>query len=308
MIGFGTVEGDAASVLLVTFSQLGLVFLGLYFTAVSVVIGTAYADAPGEVRSLMARDRASSLYSSLITFFTVLTLVQLALGTFLGADLGSFNLALVSTLAILTTISFVILATRSFDFFDPTALGEFVVRDLARWMSLASRRGLHWRDPSFQAHYQRRAEESVRLLRLLTEFVIAQRTSVRSTALRDVSRDALRALLHYVAIKSEIPTDSRWFKRTAIHRDWLPDYSAVEIAIATSTNVSPDLVPDPQWLEAGIRDVMADALQTAVSRRDAQNTLAIGQAVAWGSTWTSARSSRFPAGHEPGRGLPAEAA
>lgn len=39
-----------ASTLLVTFSQLGLVFLGLYFTAVSVVAGTAYAEAPAEVR------------------------------------------------------------------------------------------------------------------------------------------------------------------------------------------------------------------------------------------------------------------
>lgn len=217
------------------------------------------------------------MYANLITFFTVWALLQLSILTLLGVKLGSLNLALVASLGVLATISFLILATRSLEFFDPAVLSGFVARDLVKWMSLASRRDLHRSDHSFQAYYQGQAEETVRTFHLLAEFIIEKGKNVRSTGLADLCTNGLRALVAYAAIKQEIPTDSLWFRRTPAHKDWLlAESSALEMALATSTTVGPDQVPDPLWLESDLSGTLVMSLKATLDRSDFRSAMAIG--------------------------------
>jgi hypothetical protein len=190
------------------------------------------------------------------------------------------------------TISFVILAGRSIEFFDPAQLTRVAVGEITRWALLASRKGLHWREPSFQGHYQRQAEASVRVLDLLADFVVEKGKSVRTSALRDVCRDTLAALLKYADVKTQIPPKSLWFRRAPVHKDWLmADSSAVGLALATSTAIDPDLVPDPGWLESDVSDVLARVLRAAIERRERANMLAMGQSVSWALQRLASRST-----------------
>lgn len=256
-------------------AQIAGIFLGLYFTAVSVVASTAYARVPGEVRALLTREKAGDVYIRTVALLATVSALLLA-GRALGFAPGVASLVLASILGVLAILSFVVLGVRTFHFFDPTRLVTYVARDLARWFAAATPTGFRWHDPSFQAHYQKQAERGLDVYGRMVQLVLAEKP-LRGDTLAELAMRALTLWHHYGQKKVHIPSESLWFRRTPRHRDWLTtDYLEVDIALKTGTGLQPEPVPDPLWVESELAHVVTEVLEALVAEGDLRNAARIG--------------------------------
>jgi hypothetical protein len=60
-----------------TLAQIAGLFLGLYFTAISVVAGTSYARVPAEILDALVREKVGNLYIQVVAFFGGVSLMLL---------------------------------------------------------------------------------------------------------------------------------------------------------------------------------------------------------------------------------------
>ncbi|GAF68250.1 unnamed protein product, partial [marine sediment metagenome] len=143
--------------ILTTLAQIAGGFLGLYFTAISVVISTVYERFPNDVREVLIREKVSNIYIQNVTLMSAVSTMLLAMQTF-GFTIGILNLLFIIGLGLFSIFSFMVLGSRVFVFFDPTRLVDILSPDLLRWVKSASITGFQWQNPSFQAYAQKRAE------------------------------------------------------------------------------------------------------------------------------------------------------
>jgi hypothetical protein len=260
-----------ASINVVTaLAQVAAVFLGLYFTAIGVVASTAYVDAPADVRSLLIQEKVGNRYMRLLALFGGVCLVLLIIET-LDYRIGILNFLLVSVMGLVVVFSFVALGTKAFDFFSPVSLIRYLGQDIAKWMQSASPSGFQWNQPSFQAHYQRRTENSLQSYHNIVNLATVRNR--RGITPVELAIPALRLLQLYSFVKTRIPTDSQWFKRTPQFSDWLASgYTELDLALRTSTSIQPKLVPNITWFENKVNEIIVDTLQMSV-RDDLQNAL-----------------------------------
>ncbi|MCI0407260.1 MAG: hypothetical protein L0191_01640 [Acidobacteria bacterium] len=264
------IDGSTYVSILTTLAEIAGVFLGLYFTAVSIVASTVYARVPGDVRSVLTQEKVGNVYIRTVALLAaVATLMLVARAT--GYQPGLLHLVLVSLLGLIAIFSFVVLGTRAFNFFDPTSLVDYLAHDLARWIRGPTPRGFEWRNPSFQAHYQRQAERALETYRNIFTLAISEE-HLRGRAVMALAGRALGLLQAYEEEKLRIPTDSHWFARRQQHRDWFTtDYSEVAIALQTGTGLLPQVAPDPNWFEAHIQEMVVRAFRTLREREDLGN-------------------------------------
>jgi len=263
--------------LFATFAQIAGAFLALYFTAVSVVVSTAYARVQGDVRSIVLRDKVSNAYVSLVAMLGVASTVLLG-ALALGRLPSILNLIFVAFLGVASFYSFIELGLRVFHFFDPTRLIGYLTSDLVRWVRSATSRGYRWLDESFQAHYQRQADAVLTTHRNIV--LMANREEhLQSDALVDLAQHAFSVLGFYGQEKSSIPSDSLWFRRTHRHKSWLTTSSMDTFtALDTGTSLMPDAVPDLMWFESEIEETIAYTLEKLLGSRDLQSVYALSNA------------------------------
>jgi hypothetical protein len=259
------------------FATLGAIsasFLTLYFTALSVVVSTAYARAPGKIRSLIIREEVGSLYFGILAQFAGVVIVVL---TALAFDyrIGPLNTALVAFLCLFAIFGFVSLGVRAFEYFDPATLVSLLNRRFLREIQSVTPEGYQWQDQSFQAHHQRRAEE---LLGNYSDLVTvaSQKENLHGKGLVDVGKGLLLALNVYAKEKAQIPSSSYWFKRTYRHKNWLlTSHNELEVALATGTVIQPDSVPDLMWVETEAARILAEVFHQLGERRDSTDTVTL---------------------------------
>ena len=102
------IDPNAQLTFFTTVMQVSGALLGLYFTAISVVASTAYAKAPGGVRSLVIHERVGYLYFRSLAFLTVVTTVMVATLSF-HRSVGVLNTGLAAALSIYSVFGFVTL-------------------------------------------------------------------------------------------------------------------------------------------------------------------------------------------------------
>lgn len=237
-------------------APLGALFLGLYFTAVSVVASTVYARAPNEVRQLFMQERASAIYLRLLSWCTVIAVLALVTGV-LGFSLGFLNLLLLILLAISATLSFVPLGLRVLHFFDPGHLTLYLHRELAKWVRAATPDGYRWRDASFQAHYHTRTARALRTYAQLVSLTGNQSDARTAEMLCRV----LLFMPRFAQLKLRIPPHSQWHRQTYKHPRWLTTASPqMRVPLVTDTRLAPETVPDAMWLEKDLARILVDAL------------------------------------------------
>lgn len=256
------------------FAQIAGAFLALYFTAVSVVVSTAYARVQGDVRSIVLRDKVSNAYVGLVAMLGASSTVLLA-ALALGRLPGVLNLMFVVFLGVASFYSFVELGLRVFHFFDPTRLIGYLTADLVRWVRSATSRGYRWLDESFQAHYQRQADTVLTTYRNIV--LMANREEhLQSDALVDLAQHAFSVLGFYGQEKSSIPSDSLWFRRTHRHKSWLTTSSMDTFtALNTGTSLMPEAVPDLMWFESEVEETVAYTLEKLLGRGDLQGVYSL---------------------------------
>ena len=177
-------------------------------------------------------------------------------------------------------MSFVPLGNRVFHFFDPTSLVElYIVPEITDWIRRASPKGFAWLDASFQAHYQRRADD---LLETYTDIVrvAITRQHLRERPLVRLASRCLLLLRNYADVKSKIPTDSLWFKRTIRHKDWFQvgAYEA-DLALRGTTALMHESIPDPRWFEDRIFAITRLALAAFLSSGDYKSVIALSESI-----------------------------
>jgi hypothetical protein len=125
------VNDSAYVVLLETLAGVSGVFLALYFTAVSTVAATAYADVPSEARDLLVRDKLGNSYVRVVAFLAAVSVGLLAIR---APNHSAVTLAVpvVLAAAAVAIFAFVELGRRAFQFFDPVALANLALGDLGR--------------------------------------------------------------------------------------------------------------------------------------------------------------------------------
>ncbi len=261
-----------------TAAEISAVFLGLYFTTVSVVASTMHGKVPGELLDLIVRDKVGNSYFRVVALLGAVSLLQLG-GSALGISFGTLNLIFLVSLGVIAALSIAVLGTRALIFFDPAVLTVQLGRDLSRCLRTAGTRGLGWHSPSFQAHYQKEAQKALGTYGKLVELLGRDERSDNKVLMR-LAVQACVLLDEYACVKHRIPSDSMWFKRKPVHRTWLTaGYERTKLAMRTGTTLQPDIVPDHLWFESQIGGILASCMKALICRNDYDNASSLADVV-----------------------------
>lgn len=236
--------------LLLTVAGFGATILGLYFTALSVVISTTYAEAPSSVRTLVAQDPAGTVFARSVAGLVVVSVTLVTAGLF-DLEAAGITLVLVGAATAFSILALLRLSVRAFSFFDPVRLSPPLLRDFRKWTERAAAGGLRWRVPSFQDAYRRQAQEVLTTFQeLVATTAEVERTDI--TDLRVLGQEVLVMWARYSAGKTSVPVDSLWFERTYEHPDWfLEAGTRLHVALAADVGLTARATAygDPVWAE-----------------------------------------------------------
>jgi len=269
-----TLDKEAQREYFATLGGVSAAFLTLYFTAISVVVSTAYARTPSAIRSLIIREEAGSLYFGVLTQFAgVVTVILTALS--FGKHIGPLNTCFVSFLCLFAIFGFVVIGFRVFSYFDPAILASHLNYRISKEILSVTPTGHQWTDQSFQTHHQNQVEEMLGSYFDLVKMA-SQKENLNDKGLAQLG-DALLNILHfYTRSKARIPSSSLWFKRSYKHKNWLlTSYSEVEMALITGTSIQPDAVPDFEWFEAQVAKILVEIFHKLDERSDFAGTITL---------------------------------
>ena len=254
------------------------VFLGLYFTAVSVVASTVYAHVSPNIRRVLMNEQVGNTYIGGIATLAAVSAMLLSLHA-AGFRPGICELSLVLALAVPALLSFPVLGTRALNFFDPVPLASYMNRELVAQIRNASPVGLVWQDPSFQAHYRSRAEIALRSYRQLIDMIISDVKA--PDVLEQTAAQALNLLEWYVLAKTGIPSDSQWFQREAHHKRWLTaSFSEASVALQAGLNSNPRWFPIRHRLKKNSANVLDKALADLRLHENLDDAIALSGKIA----------------------------
>ena len=256
-----------------TAAQAGATLLALYFATVGVVASTAYAKGPHRIRVLFVRERAGRFYTKSVALLVASSLLVIGLGQ-IDVEIHALTILMLVCLGVFSVLSLVELGVTIFNFFDPSSLAGPLVGDFVRWGTAAGRRGRLGSDPRFQAYYQAQANAAVQSLKELVQLV-GSMDGVDPDRAAGLAGHACHLLSFNAQTKTTIPTTSRWDPRRYQHPSWLSaSDSERTMAISTSTALSASEVPDHEWVEHALTEIVVRALQTLLGSHE--HPLAIG--------------------------------
>lgn len=252
-------DASTVNALLSILASASGIFLGLYFTAISVVASAGYTHTPSALRELLLKEKVGNYYIRALTVLMASSLLLLGMGAF-GYRAGALSLLYVIALGCFGVFCFGALGVRAFYFFDPTKLSDSIFLEMTRNIRSATIDGFRWDIPDFQAHYYKLASQSVSELNALVNTCLREK-HLKQTALMSVLRKSTVIMMTYSQQRIRIPTNSQWYGRAPRHKSWfLHDHSHLDIALRTNTPIPPEVVPTPEWLEERIANIQAVAI------------------------------------------------
>lgn len=271
--GWPSIDPNAYDALFETIAAVTGVFLALYFTAVSNVAASVYVNVPHDIRALIVRDKLGNLYVTGVAFtmaISVLLVVAHALagrtytlGPIIGAVLAGFSI-----------FAFIRLGQRAFYLADPTRLADTLAGDFASWFKRARVDGWNPDDRNFQEHYRRQARQSTDSLASLLA-IAGDQPHLRGGSVRQLVRSVVRVLYHYLSLRNQVPSESRWFGERYEHKQWyLTDGTELDMATETNTTLAPRAVPDVTWVEDGLLAAIAELVDKDLGARDYEDAFA----------------------------------
>jgi len=267
-------DKEAQRDFLTTLGAISAAILTLYFTALSVVVSTAYSRTPGNIRSLIIKEEVGSVYFGILALFAGVVTVMLTCLAF-GHQIGALNTLLASFLCLFSIFGFVFLGVRAFEYFDPTLLVTLLNRRILKEIQSVTPSGYQWTDPSFQAHHQKQAGI---LLSSYSDLVTvaSQKENLHGKGLVELGQGLLLIVNCYAQQKVKIPSASFWFRRTYKHKNWLlTSHNELEMALMTGTTIQPETVADLMWFETDVAKILEEVFFQLSERRDSAGTIAL---------------------------------
>lgn len=251
-------------------------FIGLYFTALNVLLSSTYKQVTADIRRLLIRDKIGNAYIQIVAFTGAYSIILFGL-TVLGYKPGFSSLLLLIILGVSEIYCFINQWLRVFHLFDPSSLVFYLSKDLVQWIREATVEGLWWQDALFQQHFQKQAEEVLNTYRNLI-ITVRGEEHLRSQSLIKLSNSLLSLLWFYEVEKASIPSQSKWFRTTLQHKDWISaSHSETSLATETGTTLFPKDVPDLMWVEKEIGKIIDFALKGFLEKQDLINALNLFQ-------------------------------
>lgn len=261
--------------ILTTLAQISGVFIGLYITAISVVISTAYVKVPENVRSLFL-NQTMGKYPKIVAFLGSVTLILLLINT-LNVKPSLLNLVLVIILGLISIFSFLKLVLVVFNLFNPRGLIDYLNEDLFNIIQSVTIFGSEWEDQKIQVKNQRKAEELLK-----TNFDILKDSvdkKLEGESINKLTFQSLNLLDIYTSKKFFIPLESQWFKLNPKYPNWLAmdalDYSEIDNAVQTKTSINPDKVPDSRWFEKKIQIILDFTMEIHIEKNDLKSGIVL---------------------------------
>lgn len=230
-------------------AQIAGLILGLYFTTMGVVISTVYSKVPDNIRNLIAREKLGDNYANISMLLGATCLIEL--GAILQGYPSSLLVLYVALfMALMALLTLPVLLHNVFHFFNPARLAEtYIFPEVAGWAQKVTC-GYHgWDNPSFQYHYYRQANQYLITYRNIIDLLIKEDNPDISSLMRLMGIE-LSFLSHYVKIKGQIPTNSRWYQHQVEHPKWFETHSSsVDMAMNANISLPHKEVPNHLWFE-----------------------------------------------------------
>ena len=200
--------------------------------------------------------------------FTAAYALILSSAVLLGVGVGRLNVAVIGLLSAISVFSFVKLGVRIFNFFSPDLLAGQVIAEIVPLIESSRRGRFASRAPAIPYNYQRWSESHLETLRSIVQ-LSASRSSVTERSLLHMLQSCLRLLYFYGSRKSDIASDSFWFRRKHEHPRWLTaDHTSVELAVRSQTAIQATEVADRLWFEREVHGTMRSLLYALLERPD----------------------------------------
>ena len=258
-------------------AQISGLILGLYFTAMIVVVSTIYSKVPGNIRNLIAREKAGDKYINILMSLGATSLVEL------GAILQGKPPSLMVLYVTLFMSLLVILVLRKlihniFYFFDPARLVEaYVFPEIADWAEKATCEYQGWDNISFQEHYRKQANQGLSTHRNIIDLLIRD-PNPNNASLARLLIIELSFFSYYTKIKNQIPTNSRWYQRQAEHPRWFETNSSlVGSAMDADVFLPPEEAPNRLWVEERVANNLKVVLSHLLEEKDLEHAIELIQ-------------------------------
>ncbi|GEM_PF-6820369 len=224
-------------------------FLGLYFTAASIIAQTIYAKVNGEIGKLLTSIRLSNIYVKSIIGLMAILLISIFMMV-QGIKLGVWNFYLVAIFSFISLISFWELAFYIFMFFNPAnIISKYIYPSIQKNINLVTNSSLYKYDANFQSHLCKITNDTFNTYDNIVEFALNQNL-LQTNVVIDIINQAFVSMSNYVAIKSKIPTNSYWFPETYQFKKYTSaSFSDIELSRKTGTGFMPATVHDTMWVE-----------------------------------------------------------
>lgn len=251
---------DSIETLLSTITSTFGIFLGLYFTAVSVVASSFFARVPSNLRGLLLKEKVGNLYMSILAVLISISIILLGYLSF-GRFPGVLNSLVIIFLGVFCILCFVKLGLGAFNLFDPTTLSNNIFRDLLGNIKSSTIHGFKWNDPTFQSHYQKLAATNISTLDTLIDLCVTER-QLQKQSLSHMLQRTIYFLIKYEQQRALIPSNSYWYTLIPQYKNtFLQNSSALKVALQTQTPIQPEMVPYPYWVEDNIIELLVPTIK-----------------------------------------------
>ena len=263
-LGLTIPVGSAYVTLLAAGIGVGGILIGLYYAAISSIGSAVYTKAPNEIRELLAQERLGSAYMRYLAGFTYTGVCLLVFNTMgLNPIVTALPLYLIG--AGLAIIGFVVMGKRAFHLFDPTILSGFLFERVQRCTKQMQAGSFKWYDHQFQNHAYQVASSRIKTLLTISD-ISSKEVQLNGTSYANLCEDLLSFLYRYEKTKKKIPTDSLWYRKQSVHRDWYrSDETETSVAYETATGLQPQRLSNLRWIENELWPIVLKCLETNIS-------------------------------------------
>lgn len=272
-----TITQDLASTydtFLGTTAGIAGVFLGLYFTGLSVVAGSVFPQVPVSVRGVILKNKVSNLYVRSLALLTAIAVLLLGI-RILGIPPNFLGAAVVTSLAFFGIFSFIVLGFGVFNLFDPASLANIISNDIYYNIHSVTVNGFAWENTNFQFYHQKQTKINLDALNALIEVCRGQE-QLALEPLAKISNVCCHIFYSYQSSKRLIPLKSRWYELTPKYKNWfLASSSEMDIAMKTQTMIQPEMIPNHFWFEERIVEIIKKSIGFLLEQKNTRVTYEI---------------------------------
>lgn len=242
------------------------IFLGLYFSNMTSVYSSRYANAPARVRQLFENEVVTSNSINDIILFIVISIVALLISMF-GLVLKPITICFLFFLSIKNIVSFALIGKRSFQFSDVFEITTPIYKNISELYKSATYKGLFYKDINFQAHYQKNTRSNLEVLSAIATYNIECGTAKGISMLTFMCKN-IDLLKGYLQSKASIPFDSKWFPIQEVYKKWYEaDESEINIALTAGTSIRNKSETNMFWVEDQIYSINEKCFEQLVSQK-----------------------------------------